>query len=402
MMRSTILRAAAALLLSACTLEAIGDAPASGAATADGELLVGANLPWNRAGWDFGRHEQWGAGYDGAFFERAFADLESAGANVARVWVFADGRAAPEWETPAGYDSDLAARGRTAGLEPEVIRDLADLLDRAQAHGVRVIPSLLDFHLFRDSRADAGRHGGAHGAIVTDDNAAAFVDRVVTPLVTADGIAGHPAILAWEIINEPEWAMALSGAGSEPQTVDPAAMRRLVARAAIAIHRAGGRTTVGSASFKWSSDAGGGAVGDSWSDAQLQAAAAGLADADLAYLDLLQIHYYDWMAPWFDPYAKPLAQFGSFDRPVIIGETTPTSSHHAAAEMLSAARSGGYAGVLFWSYGASDGVGGWADFRGAIEAFTGPGGDGYPRCADPASDPDGDGWGWENNQSCRV
>lgn len=28
--------------------------------------------------------------------------------------------------------------------------------------------------------------------------------------------------------------------------------------------------------------------------------------------------------------------------------------------------------------------------------------DGYPKCASAASDPDGDGWGWENNQSCRM
>ena len=26
----------------------------------------------------------------------------------------------------------------------------------------------------------------------------------------------------------------------------------------------------------------------------------------------------------------------------------------------------------------------------------------YPTCASPTSDPDGDGWGWENNRSCKV
>ena len=26
----------------------------------------------------------------------------------------------------------------------------------------------------------------------------------------------------------------------------------------------------------------------------------------------------------------------------------------------------------------------------------------YPACASAASDPDGDGWGWENGQSCQV
>lgn len=27
---------------------------------------------------------------------------------------------------------------------------------------------------------------------------------------------------------------------------------------------------------------------------------------------------------------------------------------------------------------------------------------GIPDCASAASDPDGDGWGWENNQSCKI
>ncbi|OED40361.1 hypothetical protein AB833_12210 [Chromatiales bacterium (ex Bugula neritina AB1)] len=31
-----------------------------------------------------------------------------------------------------------------------------------------------------------------------------------------------------------------------------------------------------------------------------------------------------------------------------------------------------------------------------------PGGGGKPVCSSPHSDPDGDGWGWENNRSCRV
>ncbi len=44
---------------------------------------------------------------------------------------------------------------------------------------------------------------------------------------------------------------------------------------------------------------------------------------------------------------------------------------------------------------------GWENNR-SCKVATGGNSGGYPNCASAASDPDGDGWGWENNQSCRV
>jgi hypothetical protein len=43
---------------------------------------------------------------------------------------------------------------------------------------------------------------------------------------------------------------------------------------------------------------------------------------------------------------------------------------------------------------------GWENNRSCIVASTGNGS--YPSCSSAAADPDGDGWGWENNRSCRV
>jgi mannan endo-1,4-beta-mannosidase len=37
-----------------------------------------------------------------------------------------------------------------------------------------------------------------------------------------------------------------------------------------------------------------------------------------------------------------------------------------------------------------------------LNAMTSPSALAYPTCTSAASDPDGDGWGWENNQSCQV
>ena len=70
-------------------------------------------------------------------------------------------------------------------------------------------------------------------------------------------------------------------------------MQRFVARIAEAVHNVGLKVTVGSASLKWNSDAGS-AAGNFWSDQALMNAYA----SSKAYLDLYNIHYYDWM---YDP-----------------------------------------------------------------------------------------------------
>lgn len=44
---------------------------------------------------------------------------------------------------------------------------------------------------------------------------------------------------------------------------------------------------------------------------------------------------------------------------------------------------------------------GWENNQSCIVS-TGGGSGGYPTCSNASSDPDGDGWGWENNQSCIV
>jgi hypothetical protein len=65
------------------------------------------------------------------------------------------------------------------------------------------------------------------------------------------------------------------------------------------------------------------------------------------------------------------------------------------------------AGTVYCASAASDPDGdgwGWENNQSCVVKDgdadnTGPG---YPVCDSPSSDPDGDGWGWENNQSCLV
>ena len=59
------------------------------------------------------------------------------------------------------------------------------------------------------------------------------------------------SVLAWDIINEPEWAIKESREGNSDPKVALAQMQRFVGKCAAAIHRKGALATVGSARTSW-------------------------------------------------------------------------------------------------------------------------------------------------------
>jgi hypothetical protein len=102
--------------------------------------------------------------------------------------------------------------------------------------------------------------------------------------------ADTPNLLAWEIINEPEWSV--SGPGYTTYLVTKTEMRRFCGMIAAAVHaNSDTMVTIGAAALKWNSNTMPPAEGNWWSDAALQAA---FPSSD-AYLDFYQVHYYDWM-----------------------------------------------------------------------------------------------------------
>jgi hypothetical protein len=135
-------------------------------------------------------------------------------------------------------------------------------------------------------------------------------------------------------------------------------MQRFCAMIAAAIHQNSSKmVTVGSASLKWNSDLNPPCVGNLWSDAALQAAY----NAPGAKLDFYQIHYYDWMNPWYDPYtAGRTPAYWKLDKPVIIGETPAGDGIHTVADQINSAYANGLAGIMPWSY--ADTLGGSVGF----------------------------------------
>lgn len=329
--------------------------PGSVVPVGDGDyFLLGANYPWLNYGGDFGGNA-WGVygvhtevGEVGAHFDQ----LQGYGARVVRWFVFTDGR--------AGIDFDGA--GVPTGLGEHVLEDMQAAVELARGRGLYLVPVLLDFHWMFWAKQEGGVQIGGRSDTLTDPSKrAALVEDVVTPLLQA--FADEPAILAWEIMNEPEWSISDLPAASpsgEANAVPLADFYAFAAATADAVHaHTSAYATLGSASLKWHRV---------WTPAF--AAAHGL--PTLA-LDFYQTHYYPWMdgqgfagdpelgTVQFSPMVQSYAALG-LDRPMVVGEFILSDQ---APTRLDALLANGYAGAWPWSL-TSDysvdgpGMAGWA------------------------------------------
>jgi hypothetical protein len=214
-----------------------------------GEMAVGVNLAWPAVRapdgkdiqlygrlLDAGREAWWGRHFDlgdeavaasvrGDF--RAIRATFGARAPV-RLWLFADGR------------TGLVFTGNSVAVTERARANMMVLLRLAVEEQVVLIPVLLDFGL-ADGVARSGPDGAwpvaEHAELVTDPGKrgqlVAALEGFMRPF------ADHPAVLAWDVMNEPDNATAV---------VTPehfADLQALVRDLVDAVHRAGGLATVG-------------------------------------------------------------------------------------------------------------------------------------------------------------
>lgn len=341
-------------------------------------FLAGANTPWQNGayGADFGTVEEWGNyhAYNPADTAQMYADLAATGANTLRWWIFTDGRGAPEFNSPSG--------GAVTGLDAAFLPSLADAIQLAEQHNIYLVFTLWDFGMLDDENIAQGEHAGGHHDLIVDSaKRQSFIDNALIPLLqypipgTAYTIGTHPHVLAWDIINEPEWGISDSGAVNPDisQPVTLAEMHRFVAEIAAAIHAHSHQlVTLGSASLKWNSDTALGATGNWWSDADLSPYAA------TGTLDFYQVHYYGWMdgdeVTWSYSPLFVTAVAAGLDKPTVIGEMpgNATGLSVTLAQALDGIYANGYAGVWTWAY-EEDGsglFGTWDDSQAAMTAFV--------------------------------
>lgn len=308
-------------------------------------FLLGANYPWKSYGGDFGGNAwgTFGVHTKPAEYDADFLKMSGAGVQVVRWFVFTDGRAGVVFDNS----------GTPTGLGEHVLTDFDAAIGVARQHGVYLVPVLLDFHwMFWAKQENQVQMGGRSDTLSEPGKRDALVQNVIAPLL--DQYAAEPTILAWEIMNEPEWGLSEVPEGDPDDQANPVKLADFYAFSAAvsaAVHeRTGAYVTLGSASLKWLKI---------WTPAF--ASAHGLPPIDL---DFYQVHYYPWMdgKGWsdhpdygsleFSPMDQSYDDLG-LDRPLVVGEFILSDS---AAARLDKLKGNGYAGAWPWSLNADYGL----------------------------------------------
>ena len=289
----------------------------------------GINYAWHHFGGDFGGIPQWGQLGVSEQPEVIGAELQTmkdAGASVIRWWMLPDLR---------GAGVVLDASGTPTGLGGTLVADLQTALDLAEQSDVYLMLCLFSFDAFRPDQDVAGITVPGLQPIVLDDaRRSALMETVVRPI--AQTVAAHPhaqRVIAWDVINEPEWAMT----GPSPygdmdyspnpdlQAISHAQMETFVADTIDVLHQEGDAlVTVGGAAMKWAK---------AWSAVDV---------------DFYQFHIYDWIDLYW-PYDMAPSAYGVDDKPVVMGEFPLGGLSSASyAQMLQAWWDLGYAGAMGW------------------------------------------------------
>jgi len=200
-------------------------------------FLSGVNLAWMSFANDIGP-----APNNYTAFEEFFLAIHDSGGNAVRWWLHTNGTNTPEFD----------ANGYVVGPARGTIDDLKKVLDIAWEREVGVILCLWSFDMLRSNLNQEILNRNT--LLLTDTNyTRAYINNCLIPIVNS--LKGHPAIIAWEIFNEPE-GMSTEFGWSETNHVPMFVIQRFVNLCAGAIHRTdtAALVTNGSASIKTLTD----------------------------------------------------------------------------------------------------------------------------------------------------
>jgi mannan endo-1,4-beta-mannosidase len=169
------------------------------------------------------------------------------------------------------------------------------------------------------------------------------LDNALKPLL--EKYRDNKNILAWDVMNEPEGAMNISGGNWVDESVDAGAMQTFVNAVVESIHTYSTQyATVGSASRQWLRY---------WTDSKL---------------DFYQYHYYDWME---DQYPIDYSYTDlKLDKPCIVGEFPTKGTKFTLTQFLDTIWKDSYAGALTWSYRGGDDASDFNSVEGEFKTWS--------------------------------
>jgi hypothetical protein len=295
-------------------------------------MIAGINYPWTvfegkpNYGCDFGRNK-WNS-HAGVTAHRDevradFAAMAAMGVEVARWFVFTDGRGGVEW----------TEAGELAGLAVSFGDDMSAALEIAAESNVRLCLVLVDFAWLDDPLRRA--------ALETS----AFADRVLDPFLQQFG--GSEWIHSIDIVNEPDWITVELATDPKRGRWPLDRLRSFVGTVAGRIHQhSSALVTLGGGQVKCAKE---------WDDP--------------AYgLDFVQIHSYPdvrYQDRDESVFGRDAVDFG-LSKPLLIGECPSDPRAHPEGHLspaytlddyLQLARAGGYLGAWPWSFKGVDAFG---------------------------------------------
>ena len=297
----------------------------------DQELwLNGGNIAWVNFGRDVGPGT---SPLDD--FEEMFSQVRENGGNTMRLWVHITGESTPSWD--GNY---------ITGPGEGTITDLENLLDMAWEYNVSMILCLWSFDMLRITNGNTVTDRAK--ALLQDSTLTqAYIDNSLIPMV--DALADHPAILAWEIFNEPE-GMSNEFGWDFNHHIPMADIQRFVNQTAGAIHRANSDALVSNGA--WGFDALANTSNPKsknyYSDTELISAG----KDSLGYLDFYMVHFYEYQGTALSPFHNDKSTWG-LDKPVVVGEFgIPSNDLFGLPKdnMYEELYRRGYAGSLVWQW----------------------------------------------------
>ena len=292
--------------------------------------ISGANTPWKS--WN-----EFGNKFDAAWWRAHFRELRESHVNATRVWISCNGdNASP------GID----ANGNVSAPTPAFWRDLDTLFKIAQENHVYLMLALISF-----DHSKPGNHNAEawRRMYSRPEGRKSFVDNYTIPLV--ERYKSSPWFFAIDVGNELVWTW-------ENHKVARKDALDLVARVANAAHARsqilvcegeGAGPKYNSSKFE----------GNFYSDKSLGALQPG------AHLDFYNIHYYDWVRPWFgSPFERSPADYGMDAKPCLIGECPAKgSANQSIAENYQNAFAKGWQGIMPWTSNGVDDNGNLSNMR---------------------------------------
>ncbi|KAA8597708.1 Mannan endo-14-beta-mannosidase precursor (Beta-mannanase) (Endo-beta-14-mannanase) (ManA) [Vibrio cyclitrophicus] len=271
----------------------------------------GVNTAWLNYAQDFG------TGLDESRAIQLFDQVRSVGGNSVRWWVHTNGTVSPVWSA----DKNSVASGAEQAL---VIADMKTALDLAAERDMYVIFNLWSFDMLAIKQDGVTEVVDANFKLLSEPGMQqSYIDNFIFPLL--EEVAGHPALLAIDLFNEPEnmtesWFREREGLGST-YNVSIDQIHQTTAVLSAAIHNKSDElgkqvlVTTGPKSLGMFNTDGFG--GDNYySDEKMEALA-----GKNAGLDFYAPHYYDDMGKegaWSPFYHK--ASYWELDKPIVIGE----------------------------------------------------------------------------------